>query len=96
MYDRQNNRINSIIDFGRAGLGDPAIDFAIVIQHYGESFLRRFHNEYPSKDSYLKLARFYAGTWELRWALIGIESGEISWFTCHIGDAKDIKYDLEI
>jgi hypothetical protein len=39
----------------------------------------------------LKRARFYAGTWGLRWALIGIESGDISWVTCHTGDAKDIE-----
>jgi aminoglycoside 2''-phosphotransferase len=96
MYDRQGNRVNGIIDFGAAGLGDPAIDFAILIQHYGESVLNRFYRVYPEIPTYLKRARFYAGTWELRWALIGIQSGDISWFMCHIGDARDIKFDLPI
>jgi aminoglycoside 2''-phosphotransferase len=96
MYDQQGNRVNGIIDFGCAGLGDPAIDFAILIQHYGESVLNRFYRVYPEIPTYMKRARFYAGTWELRWALIGIESGDISWFMCHIGDARDINFDLPI
>jgi aminoglycoside 2''-phosphotransferase len=36
MFDRQRRRINGIIDFGCAGLGDPAIDFGVIIYYYGE------------------------------------------------------------
>ncbi|MBV9209565.1 MAG: phosphotransferase [Acidobacteria bacterium] len=93
LFDRDSRRINGIIDFGCAGLGDPAIDFGVVINTYGESFLSRFYHAYPEAESYLKRARFYAGAIELRWALQGIERQDPKWFAVHIGSARDMKYN---
>lgn len=93
MFDRENRRISGIIDFGCVGLGDPAIDFGVVINAYGESFLNRFYGVYPEAESYLKRARFYAGAIELRWVLQGIERGDQRWFAAHIGGARDMKYN---
>jgi aminoglycoside 2''-phosphotransferase len=92
IFDRQTNRINGIIDFGCAGLGDPAIDIGVIIYHYGESFLDRLYHVYPQVESYLKRARFYAGAHEVRWLLTGIERNDPSWFAVHVGSAKDIEY----
>jgi aminoglycoside 2''-phosphotransferase len=92
LFDRQKNCINGVIDFGSSGLGDPAMDIATVIHTYGESFLSRFENIYPELSSYLKRARFYAETFELQWALSGINSKDITWFLGHLGSAKDINY----
>lgn len=93
MYDKQKKRINGIIDFGCAGLGDPAIDFGVIIYNYGESFMNRFYKIYPEAETYLKRARFYAGAHEVRWLLTGIESNDPMWFAVHVGSAKDIGYD---
>jgi aminoglycoside 2''-phosphotransferase len=93
MYDKQHQHINGIIDFGCAGLGDPAIDFGIIIYNYGESFLEKLYNRYPEAETYLKRARFYAGAHELRWLLTGIERQEKFWFAVHVGSAKDLKYN---
>lgn len=93
MFDSQKKRINGVIDFGCAGLGDPAIDFGVVIYHFGESFMDRLYKIYPETESYLKRARFYARAHELRWVLTGIDRNEIWWFAVHIGNAKDMKYD---
>jgi aminoglycoside 2''-phosphotransferase len=92
MFDRQMKRINGVIDFGCAGLGDPAIDFGVLIYNYGESFVKRFYNVYPEGEAYLKRARFYAGAHEVRWLLTGIERNEPFWFAVHVGSAKDIGY----
>lgn len=92
MFDKQENRINGIIDFGCAGLGDPAIDFGVIIYNYGESFIERFYKVYPEVETYLKRARFYAGTHEVRWLLTGIEKDDPWWFAVHVGSAKDMKY----
>src|SRR5262249_7734660 len=92
MFDQEKSRISGIIDFGCAGLGDPAIDFGVVINAYGESFLNRFYDVYPEAEGYLKRARFYAGAIELRWVLQGIERGDQIWFAAHIGGARDMKY----
>jgi aminoglycoside 2''-phosphotransferase len=93
MFDRERRRINGIIDFGCAGLGDPAIDFGVVINTYGESFMSRFYKVYPEAETYTRRARFYAGAIELRWLLQGIERGENEWFAAHIGSARDVKYN---
>jgi aminoglycoside 2''-phosphotransferase len=90
MFDRQRKRIKGIIDFGCAGLGDPAIDFGIIIYNFGESFLNRFYRVYPDAETYLKRARFYAGVQEVRWLLRGIEANDPWWFAVHVGGAKDI------
>jgi aminoglycoside 2''-phosphotransferase len=92
MYDRQRKRINGIIDFGCAGLGDPAIDFGVIIYNYGETFTDRFYKVYPAAETYLKRARFYAGAQEVRWLLTGIERNDPWWFAVHVGSAKDMKY----
>jgi aminoglycoside 2''-phosphotransferase len=93
LFDKRTNRINGIIDFGCAGLGDPALDIGVIINQYGESFLERFYRVYPAAQEYLKRARFYAGAIEMRWILTGIESGDPSWFAVHLNSAKDVKYD---
>ena len=93
IFNRQTKRINGIIDFGCAGLGDPAIDFGVIIYNYGESFMNRFYKVYPEAETYLKRARFYAGAHEVRWILTGIERNEIWWFAVHVGSAKDVKYN---
>jgi aminoglycoside 2''-phosphotransferase len=92
MFDRSSRRIRGIIDFGCAGLGDPAIDLGVIMYHYGESFTDRLYNVYPDAEDYLKRARFYAGAHELRWLLAGIERNEPFWFAVHIGGAQDIRY----
>jgi aminoglycoside 2''-phosphotransferase len=91
MFDRRRNRINGVIDFGCAGLGDPAIDFGVIIYNYGESFMDRFYGVYPEAETYLKRARFYAGAHEVRWLLTGIERSDPWWFAVHVGGAKDIR-----
>ena len=92
MFDRQRKRVNGIIDFGCAGLGDPAIDVGVIIYNYGESFMDRLYRVYPEAETYLKRARFYAGAHEVRWLLTGIERNDPWWFAVHLGGAKDMKY----
>lgn len=92
LFDKQKKRINGVIDFGCAGLGDPAIDFGVIIYNYGESFMSRFYRVYPEAETYVKRARFYAGAHEVRWLLTGIERNNVWWYAVHVGSAKDMKY----
>jgi aminoglycoside 2''-phosphotransferase len=91
LYDDVRHTINGIIDFGTAGLGDPAVDFAVLLYNFGESFLKRIHHTYPLGEDVLDRARFWAGTVELQWALAGIRTRDCSWFLGHLGSARDIK-----
>lgn len=92
LYDKGANRINGIIDFGTAGVGDPAADFTCIIYNYGESFLRQMAKFYPMASKVIDRARFWSGTLELQWALNGIRSkaSSWSWFLAHLGSAKDV------
>ena len=92
MYDGRRRRVGGIIDFGCAGLGDPAVDFGVIVYNYGESFMDRFYGVYPEAETYLKRARFYAGAQEVRWLLTGIERNDPWWFAVHVGGAKDVRY----
>ena len=90
LYEPTSCHITGIIDFGTAGRGDPATDLACLINAYGETFLRRMAKYYPAIKKHIERARFWAGTLELQWLLGGIRSGDLSWFTVHIGRARDI------
>jgi aminoglycoside 2''-phosphotransferase len=89
LYQGPTPRLVGIIDFGTAGLGDPAGDFAVLISMYGERFLQRMARTYSGITEALDRARFWAGTMELQWALAGMRSGDRSWFVAHIGRARD-------
>ena len=92
LFDKASHRISAIIDFGTAGTGDPAADFACVIYNYGESFLRRMAKYYPRIKDGIDRARFWSGTLEFQWSLSGLRGRDSrwSWFTVHLGSAKDV------
>lgn len=92
LYNRDTQRLNGIIDFGTAGVGDPATDFGCLIDQYGESFLRQMAPFYPGLEQHIERARFWAGTLELQWALGGLRyPDEPDWFMVHIGRARDVQ-----
>ncbi len=91
LYNSAAHQINGVIDFGAAGLGDPADDFANIINALGESFLKRMSKFYPEIAEALDRARFWAGTLELQWALNGLRSKDLSWLMVHIGRARDVR-----
>lgn len=104
LFDDDCRRISGVLDFGTAGLGDPAADFGCVIYQYGETFLKQMSRYYPEIDNHVARARFWAGTLELQWALGGLREmralvpeaerrkADWSWFTVHIGmAAKDMR-----
>lgn len=91
LYRPEEDRIVGVIDFGVAGLGDPATDLGSLINCYGESLVGKMVNVYPDMKDLLPRARFYAQAIELQWALLGVESGDYYWFTAHIGGARDLR-----
>ncbi len=69
------NKITGIIDFGFAGLSDPARDIASV-STFGESFFERICRYYPNIESLLERAKFYLGTYALYEALHGFNNND--------------------
>jgi aminoglycoside 2''-phosphotransferase len=89
LFDRVAGRLSGIIDFGQAGLGDPAGDLGNLLQVYGETFVRRMLPAYPEAALRLPLARCYSDARELEWVLRGLKSGQSFWFGAHLGNARD-------
>lgn len=90
LYDREARNLVGKVDFGTAGLGDPAFDVGLLLSNYGESLVRGMESVYPGLDALMDRARFYAGAFELQWALAGIQNDE-PWLTfAHLGGARDV------
>jgi aminoglycoside 2''-phosphotransferase len=91
LYNPDENRLEGVIDFGTAGLGDPACDLAGIIEEYGESFLCDLDPYYREIGALIERARFWAGNLELEWLLGGLHNpDDPSWFAVHIGRARDV------
>lgn len=88
LWDAQRVTITGIIDWGSAGLGDPAEDFAGLLCRagYGESFLLSGADVYPEMPLSLERARFHASTFALAEALFGIENDDRAAFESGIAD----------
>jgi aminoglycoside 2''-phosphotransferase len=90
LYDPTAQRLSGVIDYGAAEIGDPAGDFALLLNTYGESFLRRMIGVYPALAPALDRARFRAGALELWWALQGVRTNDPGWYLVHLGRARDV------
>lgn len=91
LFDPVSQSITGIIDFGIAGLGDPACDVAVQIGNYGESIVHCMRSNYPFLENVIDRARFWTGTFELQWALAGIKYNDISLSLAHIGLAREVQ-----
>lgn len=72
LYDQQAQSISGIIDFGFAGLGDPAVDIAAAMT-FGESFFNYYYASYPGMTELVERATFYKGTFAIQEALYGVK-----------------------
>jgi len=60
LWDGTAPRLSGVIDFGCAGLGDPAADVAALLEVYGEEIVAPLLAELPEAREYLDRARAYA------------------------------------
>ncbi len=85
LYDEQEESISGIIDFGSAGLGDPAVDIAAAMT-FGESFFKHYYAVYPGISALVRRAEFYKGTFALQEALYGVKHDDQEAFERGIQD----------
>ena len=84
----KTRKISGIIDFGSAGLGDPAVDLAAV-STYGEPFFEMIRENYPGVDALLTRARFHHGTFALQEAFHGFHNGDQKAFENEMAAYRD-------
>ena len=71
LYDPHSWTLSGVIDFGFAGVGDPALDLA-AIACLGPRVFEGICQFYPANPDILRRARFYRGTYALQEALHGL------------------------
>lgn len=76
LYKSHRGQISGIIDFGSAGIGDPAVDYAGLLASYGERFFRFVADEDPEVKGMMDRIAFYQGTFALQEALFGFENDD--------------------
>lgn len=86
LFSSDRQEISGIIDFGDAGLGDPAYDFAGILSCYGADFLKMASTVYPEVESLWDRITFYQGTFALLEALFGLENQDKEAFESGIED----------
>ena len=69
LFDPRQSCITGVLDFGVAGVGDPAQDLAVILNCYGESFVRRMARFAPEIRGMMDRARFMSGIAEPHWVL---------------------------
>ena len=57
----------------------------------GESIVQRMQTNYSMLKDVIDRARFWAGTFELQWALAGMKYNDISLSLAHIGLAREVQ-----
>jgi aminoglycoside 2''-phosphotransferase len=88
LVDPDGPTLSGVIDFGVAGLGDPATDISLLLYNYGPDIVTAMADVYPVNAAVLARSRFWAGTLELQWALSGLEHDDRSLLVAHIGSAR--------
>ena len=79
LYDPERQAMSAVIDFGFAGIGDPAVDIAAA-QTFGRAFFSYYENYYPLTPELLERAKFYRGTFALQESVYGIEHQDMRAF----------------
>jgi len=90
LFDPTQGLITGVLDFGVAGVGDPAQDLGVIVNCYGEGFVRRMAGFTPEIKEMMDRARFMSGLAEPTWVLRGLRTRDPSWFTPGLGTARDV------
>jgi aminoglycoside 2''-phosphotransferase len=89
LLDPQRGTISGIIDFGSAGLDDPATDLGFVsfwgASLLGRPFVEQLHSDYPVTESLLSRIRFFEVMIAMMIALEGLQRGERETFEMGLG-----------
>ena len=80
LWNPEESRITGIIDFGGAGLGDPAYDLAGILSSYGEDFFNQCIALYPNGKEIAQRVHFYRSTFALQEALHGVDNNDAEAF----------------
>lgn len=82
LVDPANARITGIIDWGTAGLGDPASDYVGIAFELGEVFLHRMEKTDPDIPAMIEKIRFWVRTMNWQILLKYHQTHDPAWIDC--------------
>jgi aminoglycoside 2''-phosphotransferase len=86
LHDPETGALTGLLDFGRAGRGDAAVDIAGLLYNWGSEAVAALG--YPNLTKHLPRAGRLARTYEVQWALEGLHRQDNRWFLYALGAAK--------
>jgi aminoglycoside 2''-phosphotransferase len=87
LHDADTGRVTGVLDFGVAGVGDPAVDLGCLLAVWGERFTGGLARHWPQAAELLARARVLAALMPVEWAVIALETGDPAMAVAHIGHA---------
>ena len=87
LHDPETGELTGILDFGVAGLGDPAVDLACLLTVWGESESARLLSSYAGDVATVERARLVASALPVEWAVLAIELDAPDMAVAHLGHA---------
>ena len=93
ILNKRQTDIKGIVDFGFAGVGDPAIDIAAVLSQLGADNYKKMLSYYPDMESHQFRAKLWTLSTPLWWAIKGIKNSDRSWFFAGLATAKSVSLD---
>jgi len=85
LHDPESGQLTGVLDFGVAGLGDPATDLACLLSVWGERFAGRLAHQWPAALELIDRARLVAMALPLEWAVMAIDTNAADMAVAHIG-----------
>lgn len=87
LHDPSTGALTGIIDFGVAGLGDPAVDLSCLLITWGERACSDLLALHTGDQQLLQRARLLAAVLPLEWATLAIEHDAPDMAVAHLGHA---------
>jgi aminoglycoside 2''-phosphotransferase len=90
LVDPVTTKITGIIDWGTAGLGDPASDYVGIAFELGEKFLHRMAKSDPKIPTMIEKIRFWVRTMNWQILLKYYRTNDPAWMNCIHSYNRDI------
>ena len=92
LHDPSTGHLTGLLDFGVAGVGDPAVDLGCLLVTWGETHVADIIHGRPTTGDVVDRARFLALTLPLDWSAAALEHDAADMAVAHLGNvALDIK-----
>ena len=85
LHDSQTGQLTGVLDFGVAGLGDPAVDLGCLLATWGETYCSELSQSWPEAPALADRARLIAMTLPLQWTVAAMESNATDLIVAHLG-----------